>query len=257
MISKATLVLLCLWFALSSSLASELPDVVARIKPSVVAVGTMLYSRRPAGEFRGTGFAVLDGRHVITNAHVVQGFMTARRNHTDEFPAVFVGSGRKVAARRATVVVLDREHDLALLRVDGDPLSPLTLAYDRLIREGETVAFTGFPVGTLLGMYPATHRGIVASITPITLPLRHGRTTSNSGLARISPYEVYQLDATAYPGNSGSPLYLPENGWVVGVINKVFVRGDREQASERPSGITYAIPAPHIRKLLAAAGLVP
>jgi S1-C subfamily serine protease len=106
-------------------------------------------------------------------------------------------------------------------------------------------------------MYPATHRGIVASITPISLPLLHGGKTTSTSLARISPYEVYQLDATAYPGNSGSPLYLPDSGRVVGVINKVFVRGDRQQAAERPSGITYAIPVQHVGKLLAAAGLVP
>lgn len=253
--SKATLLLLYFWITISACQASGLPDVVTMIKPSIVGVGTMLYSRRPAGEFLGTGFAVWDGRHVITNAHVVQGFITANQDRADEFPAVFAGSGSKVAARRARVVVLDREHDLALLRFDGDPLPPLTLAFERPIREGEMLAFTGFPVGTLLGMYPATHRGIVASVTPITLPLHHGGKTTSTKLTRVSPYAVYQLDATAYPGNSGSPLYLPDSGQVVGVINKVFVRGQREQAIERPSGITYAIPVRHVLKLLRTAGL--
>ncbi|MCF7982686.1 MAG: S1C family serine protease, partial [Pseudomonadales bacterium] len=65
-----------------------------------------------------------------------------------------------------------------------------------------------------------------------------------------SPYRVFQLDATAYPGNSGSPLYHPETGEVIGVINKVFVKGTKEAALEHPSGISYAIPSEYILDLL-------
>ena len=54
--------------------------------------------------------------------------------------------------------------------------------------------------------------------------------------------EVFQLDATAYPGNSGSLLYDPETGEVVGIINKLFVKESKEVVLEKPSGITYAIP---------------
>jgi S1-C subfamily serine protease len=56
------------------------------------------------------------------------------------------------------------------------------------------------------------------------------------------------LDATAYPGNSGSPLYIPETGEVVGVINKVFVKESREAVLEKPSGITYAIPVRYVKQ---------
>jgi S1-C subfamily serine protease len=61
---------------------------------------------------------------------------------------------------------------------------------------------------------------------------------------------VFQLDGTAYPGNSGSPLYDPETGLVYGVINMVFVKGTKEAALSNPSGITYAIPGTYIRGLL-------
>jgi serine protease Do len=56
------------------------------------------------------------------------------------------------------------------------------------------------------------------------------------------PFTIFQLDATAYPGNSGSPLYDGETGEVIGVINSVFVKGAKENALRDPSGITYAIP---------------
>jgi len=65
-----------------------------------------------------------------------------------------------------------------------------------------------------------------------------------------TPYLVFQLDATAYPGNSGSPLYNTDSGEVVGVINKVFIQEGKENAISKPSGITYAIPINHLENLL-------
>jgi S1-C subfamily serine protease len=70
-------------------------------------------------------------------------------------------------------------------------------------------------------------------------------------LTRLAaPYNVFQLDATAYPGNSGSPLYHPESGQVVGIINKVFIQETKESVLQKPSGITYAIPIIHLQDLL-------
>ena len=66
---------------------------------------------------------------------------------------------------------------------------------------------------------------------------------------------MFQLDATAYPGNSGSPLYHPQTGRVVGVINKVFVKETTENVLKDPSGITYAIPARYAEALMTKAGL--
>ena len=59
-----------------------------------------------------------------------------------------------------------------------------------------------------------------------------------------------QLDATAYPGNSGSPLFDPATGRVLGVINSVLVKGNKEAAIEKPSGISYAIPVRYVHELL-------
>lgn len=70
-----------------------------------------------------------------------------------------------------------------------------------------------------------------------------------------NPYKVFQLDATAYPGNSGSPLYDPGTGAVVGIINSVAVKESKENILSKPSGITYAIPAIHALALMRAAGV--
>jgi hypothetical protein len=45
-------------------------------------------------------------------------------------------------------------------------------------------------------------------------------------------------DATAYPGNSGSPLYVPDTAEVVGVVNMVFVKRTKE-AAPRSERISY------------------
>jgi S1-C subfamily serine protease len=65
------------------------------------------------------------------------------------------------------------------------------------------------------------------------------------------------LDATAYPGNSGSPLYDPATGHVVGIINKVFVQSTKETVIEKPSGITYAVPINSLRELLKKLRMAP
>ncbi len=52
--------------------AVELIKVIEKVKPAIVGVGTFEQTRSPPINFLGTGFVVGDGRHVITNAHVVQ-----------------------------------------------------------------------------------------------------------------------------------------------------------------------------------------
>ena len=50
---------------------NSLPDTIEKVKPAVVAIGTFQKTRRPPSIFRGTGFVVADGLHVVTNAHVL------------------------------------------------------------------------------------------------------------------------------------------------------------------------------------------
>ena len=113
------------------------------------------------------------------------------------------------------------------------------------------MAFTGFPVTHVLGLYHATHRGIIASITPVVIPARNAGELTPQQIALLrDPFTVLQLDATAYPGNSGSPVYRLDDGKVIAVINAVLLKGTRESALSNPSNITYAIPVEHVHALL-------
>ena len=235
---------------LASSAHAQFAEVIERVKPSVVVVGTHLPTRSPAFAFRGTGFVVGDGTLVVTNAHVLPA--TLESDKLENFAILLPGETKQVQGRTATRVAFDPDHDLAVLKVSGPPLPAMRLADGGTIREGETYLLTGYPIGNVLGAYPVTHRAMIASVVPIALPSASASQLDPKVVRRLSsgPFQVYQLDATAYPGNSGSPLYDPATGEVVGIINMVLVRGTREAALTQPSGISYAIPAVHLRRLL-------
>ncbi|HNC53091.1 MAG TPA: serine protease [Accumulibacter sp.] len=231
--------------------AAELPEVIDRVKPSVVVVGTHQLTRSPPFLMRGTGFVVGDGRLVATNAHVVQEGPDLGAGET---LAVVVHSATAAAQQRAArVLLVDKAHDLALLRIDGQPLPALTLHDSDPVREGQAVAFTGFPIGGALGLSPVTHRGIISAITPIVLPSANARQLNARVVQQIrnGSFDIYQLDATAYPGNSGGPLYETSRGEVIGIINMVFVKESKESVLSKPSGISFAIPIRYLRELLA------
>jgi len=228
--------------------SAQLVDTLAKIKPSVVGVGVYTPTGRPKNMLSGTGFVVGNGQYVITNHHVIPSKLDA--NLLQEI-AVFVGSGKNAIVRKAELIDSSQQYDLAILKVSGPALPAMTLADGKFIAEGSYVAFTGFPIGAVLGLYPVTHRGIVASVTPTITPVSDAGQISIAMLKRLrNPYLVYQLDATAYPGNSGSALYEISSGKVIGVINKVFVQKSKEGVITNPSGITYAIPVKHVIELL-------
>jgi len=230
--------------------AADLPQTIARIKPSVVGIATLHKTRIPPMNFIGTGFIVGDGLTIITNAHVVKSATTTDTG--GEVLGIITGNGEGTDFRRATVVHTDPDHDLAQLKITGSPLPTLEIGNSDAVQEGQLLAFTGFPLGMVLGFHHVTHRTMISAITPVTMPALHSQNLNPRMIMQLrnTPFQVFQLDGTAYPGNSGSPLYDPETGEVLGIINKVFVKGSKETAISQPSGITYAIPSKFIQELL-------
>lgn len=229
--------------------AADMVQAIAKIKPAVVGVGTFMKTRSPSFALTGTGFVVGDGLHVVTNAHT---YAKPLDSANLEVPMIATLAGAAPQVREAQIVALDRAHDLALLRITGTPLPALTIGDSANLREGQMVAFTGFPIGLVLGLYPATHRAMVAAMVPAALPGITARTLDERAIARLRDpaYRIIQLDGTAFPGNSGSPLYDPQDGVVYGIVNAVFAQAGREKAIGLPSGITYAIPSRFITEML-------
>lgn len=230
---------------------ADLPALVRNIKQSLVGIGSFEIMRTPALELKGTGFVVHDGRYVITNYHVIA---RSTDKLAKEKLVVIVGTGRQYRDRDAEVVQIDPDHDLALLRIDGEPLPPALLGSGALLPEGTSIAITGFPIGSVLGVYPVTHVGIVAAITPIRVPQVNSQLLDSRMIMR-QPFDVYQLDLTAFPGNSGSPLYDARTGRVEAILNSTFVKETKERALSEPTGISFAIPIVYAHALLKKQGL--
>lgn len=231
-------------------LAEDLSRTIEAVKPSIVGVGTFQKTRSPSLSFMGTGFVVGDGSLVVTNAHVVPTMLDV--DGMESLVVITARAGKEPEIRTAARVALDKEHDLELLKISGEPLPAMEIGDSGTVREGRMFAFTGFPIGMILGFHPVTHRGMLSSITPVVLPALNSKQLDVKALAQLqkSAYTVFQLDGTAYPGNSGSPVYDTETGVVYGIVNMVFVKGIKESALSQPSGITYAIPSKYVRDLL-------
>lgn len=228
-------------------LSAGFTDLVEKLTPSVVAIGLYTPVESSGNQVLGTGFVVADGKHVVTNYHVVTKTLNPQ---VVQYFVVISGRGQKIQVFKANVLEIDQLHDLALLEFEGE-LPSITLAQSEMLKPGTDIAFTGFPIGAAIGIYSATHRGIISAITPDAIPAQNSNQLTPAILSRLNkPEMVYQLDATAYPGNSGSPVYSVENGEVVGVVNKVFVSRGKESALSAPSGISYAIPVRHVNALL-------
>jgi S1-C subfamily serine protease len=228
-------------FESSGLAANTLPDLVAKAKRSVVLVGSYGLLDNPRFGFRGTGFVVADGLHVMTNAHVLPPETPER---VDRGIAVQIWTPESQwLMRGAKLISKDTAHDLALLRIDGPPAPPLRLAAQEAA-EGTAIALIGFPIGGALGYSHVTHRGIVSARTAIVPPAAGPQGLSERAVRQLrqGSFEVVQLDATAYPGNSGGPVLDVATGEVVGVVSMVLVKGTKEAALSAPSGISYAIP---------------
>lgn len=233
--------------------AADAIAAIERVKGSVVAVGTFQRGRSPPFQFMGTGFAVGDGTTIVTNAHVIPAHIDTEKM---EVIAIAIPGGtpgnEAVNVREAKQIATETGYDLTLLKINGTPLPALKIRSSDTVREGQDVLFTGFPMGAVLGPFPVTHRGMISAISPIAIPQARAADLDPHTIKRLAegPFPIFQLDGTAYPGNSGSPVYSADTGEVLGVINMVLVKATKETVLSQPSGITYAVPSRYIQALL-------
>ncbi|MGC4094054.1 MAG: trypsin-like peptidase domain-containing protein [Polyangiaceae bacterium] len=173
--------------SLISELSSDIEELVARARPSVVAV------EHARGQ--GSGVVLSQDGYVLTNAHVVSDSKALRVRFADgeELPATRVGS--------------DPHCDLAVLRVPVSGLAPLALHEGRRARVGQLVLALGNP----LRLEGSVSLGLVSAIDRSLPGPRGGR-----------PLEgLIQTDAAINPGSSGGPL-LDAQGHVLGINTAVI-----------------------------------
>ena len=154
----------------------------------------------------GSGVMLSEQGYVLTNNHVIDG--------ADEIQ-VMLSDGR---SSRATVVGVDPDTDLAVLKVTLDKLSSLVLGSSQNLRVGDVVLAIGNPFGVgqtvTLGIVSATGRHQLG----------------------INTFEDFiQTDAAINPGNSGGAL-INARGELVGINTAIYSRTGGSQ------GIGFAIP---------------
>jgi S1-C subfamily serine protease len=170
----------------------NLPTLVKRVKPSVVAIATYDANGEPL--MTGSGFFLRPGQ-VVTNMHVVRGAVRAEIKTLDGKGKMFPVNG---------TLAVDEEGDLALLSVEM-PLerSRATELASDLPDEGEPI----FVIGNPLKLEGSVSDGIVSAV----------REVPNS-------YRIIQITAPISHGNSGSPVFNLK-GEVVGVVTIKVTNG--------------------------------
>ncbi|WP_279478941.1 serine protease [Aureimonas sp. SK2] len=166
-----------------------------------------LASPAPGFDSSGTGFVVSKDGWLLTNAHVAKACKT-----------VLVGD-----LGAASQVVVDEDHDLALLKVDAKVGKPLPIVAGKP-RLGEDILALGFPL-----------RSILADSLNVT----RGNVSSLMGLMNDANY--LQISAPVQPGNSGGPL-VDLAGRVVGVVTaKLNAVAVADLTGDIPQSINFAI----------------
>jgi S1-C subfamily serine protease len=162
----------------------------------------------------GSGFVVAPN-YVLTNAHVVAGVQAPRVQHQN-------GSSQD-----AITVLFNPRMDVAILRVDGLSGNPLPLDPQDVGR-GSKGAVLGYPGGGRLTVGAAAVRRDIQAI---------GRDIYGRAVVQR---DVYELQATVRPGDSGGPFVLFD-GEVAGVV---FA------ASTTDASVGYALTTPQIIPLV-------
>jgi serine protease Do len=226
-----------------TDLSSSIEELAAKASPAVVRISVRL--RAPLGddataelgglvsdqEATGSGVIVDGEGYIVTNRHVVAG---AHRIDVSVRMGGASDASDDHGHFQAKVVGVDRETDLALLKIEAHGLPSLSFFDSEKLKQGQLVVALGSP------------RGLDNSLTVgfVSATSRH--------LRPDSPMSYVQTDAAINPGNSGGPL-LDAMGRIVGINTLILTQSGGSE------GIGFAIPSNMVQRVyqqLRAAGKV-
>lgn len=209
--------------------SNMLQDLVERVDPAVVQILTRDFAVsdeggvaliRP-GRGSGSGAVVDPAGYIITNAHVVgtarqvQVLLPEKAEEQARYSSVIKPSGRLLPAK---IVGMDRETDIAVLKVEAQALPHLSFGDSEAIRQGQVVVAFGSP----FGLENSVTMGIVSSVA--------------RQVHADDPMIYIQTDAAINPGNSGGPL-VNSAGHIVGLNTFIY------SPSGANDGVGFAVPS--------------
>jgi serine protease Do len=201
-------------------------DLAQSASPAVVQILVQTLGPLGEGESRSMGFVsereatgsgvIVDpSGYIVTNAHVVR---NARRIEVKILRSDERGQEPHGHLMPAKLIGLDRQVDIAVLKIEGQNLPALSFLNSDNLRQGQLVMALGSP----LGLQNSLTHGVVSAT------LRQ--------LEPESPMVYIQTDAPINPGNSGGPL-LDVEGRIAGINTLIFSESGGNE------GIGFAIPA--------------
>ena len=195
--------------------------LVDEISPSVVAivgnykVGYMSDTQNKFNELtaHGTGVVIKSSGVILTNAHVVEDI---------ENITVVFQDGSSYAG---VVQNIDKQSDLAVVKINKLGLKPITFAEPQSITAGRSVIAIGTPLS--LSMRNTVTKGIVSGVNVCM---------------QDSFYPLIQTDAAINAGNSGGPL-VNMKGQLIGINSSKY-------AGVGIEGMAFSIPVETINYVL-------
>ena len=208
-------------------LSDDVQVLAETVRPSVALIVVAGYAPVPTGpllarqESGGSGVVVDPEGYLVTNLHVVDG---AQRIEVVLPPSLGPPEGNRSVLKSlgrtysATVVGVDRETDIAVLKIPEKGLPAVAFGDSEALRPGQFVAAFGSP----LGLEGSVSVGVVSAVARQLEP--------------ESPMIYVQTDASINPGNSGGPL-LDLDGRLVGINTLIYSQSGGSE------GIGFAAPA--------------
>ena len=182
-------------------------------------VGISAYTDGKSGYSWGTGFVLTADGLIVTNTHVINGADSATVTLYDD------------TVLNATLVGADAISDIAVLKVKGIGLTPVTVGDSSELAVGDAVAAIGNPLGEEFRM--TLTNGVISAIN---------RGVNYNGRSMT----LMQTNAALNEGNSGGPLFNMY-GQVVGVTNMKMM-----SSYSSIEGIGFAIPSTTMRDIVNA-----
>ena len=215
-----------------SSLSKEIRSLTETVSPAVVQIYTTSYGALMGGipqgvavfgqqQATGSGVILDPNGYIITNNHVVQGAKRVQVRLSpqaigDKASDSILASGGEIVG--AQVVGVDKETDLAVLKIERTDLPFLKLGNSDELFQGQLV----FAFGSPMGLTNSVSFGVVSTVA--------------RQLEKDNPMIYVQTDVAINPGNSGGPL-VNGHGEVVGINTLIFTQSGGSE------GLSFSVPS--------------